>query len=169
MITVLMSVYSGEKPEFLRAAFESLECQTRKPVEILLIKDGPVGAKLESVIAAHQKTLGFRILSLPENLGLAKALNLGLREATQPWIMRFDSDDICVPTRIEVQSKKIEKGNVDLFGSQIAEFDIDPKSLHRSRIVPLSHDEILAYSLSRNPFNHMTVCYARQMALDCGG
>ncbi|MEM7521388.1 MAG: glycosyltransferase [Pseudomonadota bacterium] len=169
MITLLMSVYKGEDPAFLEAAFASIAAQTSAPEEFLLVKDGPLSAALDQVIADHQAPLNIKTLALEKNLGLAEALNHGLRAAKQPWVMRFDTDDICAPHRIAEQRKMMMADQVDLFGSQIAEFDDDPEAPHRARTVPLNHAEILGFSQQRNPFNHMTVCYRRQLALDCGG
>lgn len=105
MITLLMSVYAGERPDFLSAALHSLEQQTEQLDEILLIKDGPISPALDAVIEEYKSKIGIRTIALPENRGLAQALNAGLAEARCPWIMRFDSDDICLPDRVAKQKK----------------------------------------------------------------
>lgn len=63
----------------------------------------------------------------------------------------------------------IETLKFDIFGSQISEFDDDPVVTTRLRIVPTHHNEILRFARKRNPFNHMTVCYRKDLALRCGG
>ena len=169
MITLLMSVYAGERPEFLSAALNSLEQQTDQPDEILLVKDGPISQELESVIKEYERRLGLRTISLPDNGGLARALNAGLAAARHPWIMRFDTDDLCLPHRVARQRKMIESDTFDVFGSQIIEFDDDPVVTTRLRNVPTQHSQILQFSRKRNPFNHMTVCYRKDLVLRCGG
>ena len=169
MITLLMSVYARERPEFLETAIQSLEAQTVAPDEILLIKDGPLSVPLEQIIEKYTAKIGIRSIQLPENVGLAKALNVGLAEARQHWIMRFDTDDFSCPERVARQKAIIASGNYDLFGSQIEEFDKLPSITCQSRFVPKSHEEILIYAQKRNPFNHMTVCYRKKLALQCGG
>ena len=49
-ISVLMSVYKKEKPEYLSAALESVIHQSLQPDEILVIKDGPLTTELEDVL-----------------------------------------------------------------------------------------------------------------------
>jgi len=168
-LSVLMSVYARESPDALDAALDSLEAQTCAPEEVVLVKDGPLGPRLEAVLEAHQSSLPLRIVTLPRNVGLTAALNAGLREVTQPWVLRFDSDDICLPDRIEKQLACIATGEADVFGAQIAEFETDPLQPTRSRQVPCTHPEIRRFAMRRNPFNHMTVCYRKSLVDSAGG
>ena len=41
-ISVLMSVYVKENPTFLRDAIKSVQNQTLKPSELVLVEDGPL-------------------------------------------------------------------------------------------------------------------------------
>ena len=50
-ISVLMSVYKKENPEYLRASLESVLVQTRTADEILMIEDGPLTQELYQVVA----------------------------------------------------------------------------------------------------------------------
>lgn len=56
-ISVLMSVYKKENPEYLRAPLESILVQTRTADEILLIEDGPLTQELYQVVAEYQKNV----------------------------------------------------------------------------------------------------------------
>ncbi len=168
-LSVLMSVYARESPDALEAALLSLLTQTRRPDEVVLVQDGPLGEALEAVIERHRSSLPLRLVALPRNVGLTAALNAGLKEVTQPWVLRFDSDDICLPQRIEAQLACIARGEVDVFGAQIAEFDTDPQQPTRSRQVPCTHAEIRRFAMRRNPFNHMTVCYRKAQVDAVGG
>ena len=166
---MLMSVYAGEKPDFLRAALTSIREQTELPDEVILIKDGYLDGELERVIKLFSGEIGIRSIQLQKNVGLSKALNIGLEEASHPWIMRFDTDDVNNLERVARQRALISGQKLDIFGCQIEEFNCAPSEALRTRYVPLRHDEILAYAKRRNPFNHMTVCYRKSLALECGG
>ena len=48
--SVLMTVYGKDNPEYFRKALMSMVKQTKKPDEIVLVKDGPVTDELQSVI-----------------------------------------------------------------------------------------------------------------------
>jgi len=52
--SVLISVYHKEKPDFLDQALSSIENQTLKADEIVLVKDGPLTNELDEVIKKHQ-------------------------------------------------------------------------------------------------------------------
>ena len=169
MFSVLMSVYALEKSEAFEAALQSLASQTVLPSEVVVVKDGPLSESLEEVLEHHRSSLNLVIVPLPRNLGLARALNEGLKRASQPWIMRFDSDDICLPHRVQRQMEMAGSDQYDVFGAQIREFDHHPGDSTRARLVPLTHQAIKETCLLRNPFNHMTVCYRRGLALALGG
>ncbi len=164
-----MSVYAGEKPDSFRAALESLLPQRAGIDEFIIVRDGPIGSNLEVVIEEYASLLDIRQIELPENVGLASALTVGLKTATQPWIMRFDSDDVCCSNRVARQRALISSGEFDLIGGQIGEFISDHNVISRTRQVPELHSEIVRFARSRNPFNHMTVCFKRDLALRCGG
>lgn len=48
--SVLMSVYKNEKADYLNIALNSIENQTVKPSEIILVEDGPISNSLKKVI-----------------------------------------------------------------------------------------------------------------------
>ena len=47
-ISVLMSIYKKEKPEYFRETMESILAQTRQPEEIVLIEDGTLTPELDA-------------------------------------------------------------------------------------------------------------------------
>ena len=49
-ISVLMSVYVKENPTFLRDAINSIQNQTLKPSELVLVEDGPLTPELYQVL-----------------------------------------------------------------------------------------------------------------------
>jgi glycosyltransferase involved in cell wall biosynthesis len=169
MITMLMAVYAGEKPAAFEMALISVVQQTSLPEEVLLIVDGPLSSELWDVIERYKDALPLNCIRLEDNRGLATALNIGLQAAKYPWIMRFDSDDVCYPFRVEEQRAAILEGRYDLFGSQIDEFEHDAKSPSRRRSVPVQHENILLFAKIRCPFNHQTVCYRKELAISVGG
>ncbi len=169
MISLLMSVYEKESADHFGVALQSILDQITLPEEIVLVEDGPLGHDLNDVIDKYSPLLPIKRIRLKENVGLARALNVGLLHVTQPWVMRFDSDDYSLPGRVSTQKDFILQNEVDLFGSQIEEFIETPNAPIRSRTVPCQSAEIIKYSSLRNPFNHMTVCFRREMVLAHGG
>ena len=54
-ISVLISVYYKEKPEYLQEALESILNQTYMPSQIVIIKDGEVTQELENVLNIYKE------------------------------------------------------------------------------------------------------------------
>ena len=64
-ISVLMSVYKNEKPEYFRAAVNSVLNQTVLPEEIVLVRDGEVPDALQAEIDKLLRECSIRIKYLP--------------------------------------------------------------------------------------------------------
>lgn len=169
--SVLMSVYAKERPEYLAACFDSLYAQTLPADEIVLVLDGPVGENLQQVVRQYRERLPLKIVPLPENVGLGKALNQGLQHCRHEWVLRMDTDDICVPNRFALQMSFIgEHADISLVGGQIAEFEHNPQAGGSTlRRVPTGYGEICRYAVRRNPFNHMAVAYRKSAVAAVGG
>ncbi|MCU1807084.1 glycosyltransferase [Cytobacillus firmus] len=168
--SVLMPVYYGDKAEFIKEALESIVNQSLLPSEIVIIVDGAIGAETQEVLSDYQKNSStIKIHYLEENIGLGDVLNFGLEKCKHEYIARMDADDICRKDRFEKQVKYlIDHPEIDLVGSYIHEFSTDPQLERIVREVPVQHDQIVKYSMRRNPFNHMTVMFKKSAVLDSG-
>ena len=167
--TVLMSLYIKEKPIYLEQCLQSLQKQTIQANEIVIVLDGPITKALEETIAKWMKKIPIRLVPLDKNIGLGKALNIGLQHSTNEWIFRMDTDDICVPDRFEQQLNRIrENPDTVLLGGQIEEFE-DNSDKVQYRKTPLEAAEIYKFAKKRNPFNHMTVTYKKTVIMQLGG
>ena len=74
MLSVLMSLYHKEKPEYFHKAMESIWTnQTLRPDEIILVEDGALSENLYSSINYWKEQIGTKLVSvpLPKNMGLA--------------------------------------------------------------------------------------------------
>ncbi len=78
--SVLMSVYFKEKPEYLSAAIQSMFDQTIPTDDFILVCDGSLTEDLDSVIEKFEKKYptSFCVIRLKQNMGLGKALDIGL-------------------------------------------------------------------------------------------
>lgn len=167
-----MSVYRKEKPEYLNMALESIEKQTVRPAEIVLVEDGPITPELKSIIVKHKKKFGsgFRDIVSEKNQGLGLSLRLGTKYVSTNWIARMDSDDYSVPDRFEKQLRMI-KSTPDLavVGGQVQEFSENMKNIVGYRKVPTSINEIYKFMKWRSPFNHPTVMINKKALINVGG
>lgn len=169
--SVLLSVYKKEKPEWLKAALESVLAQTVPPSEIVLVKDGPLTPELDSVIDQIRSQQGcLKTVSLPENRGLGLALQEGLNHCKSELVARMDTDDLALPNRCEKQlAKFIEDPSLDIVGCWENEFwgdSIDkPFSCHK---VPETHEEIFKFMHRRCALLHPTVIFKKNAVLKAG-
>lgn len=171
--SVLLSLYYKESPLALDQCFESIwEAQSHKPSEIVLVLDGEIGDGLNTCVRKWQSKIGIalKIVPLPRNVGLGKALNEGLKHCSNEWVFRMDTDDICTPDRFAKQIAFIENNpDVVLFGGQILEFAKEPNDSQVLKTVPTTNDEIRQFAQKRCPFNHMTVAYKKSVIKELGG
>lgn len=170
--SVLMSVYKKEKPQYLDLALKSIEDQTVRPQEIILVEDGPISFELKKTIAKHKKIFGnnFKVIISKRNLGLGAALKLGTKYVTTEWIARMDSDDFSIPKRFELQLRAIvDQPDLGIIGGQIKEFSSSINNVVGERKVPTSEDKIRTFVKWRSPFNHPTVMINKNILKQAGG
>lgn len=168
--SVLMSVYKNtDKNEFVEC-IDSLKVQDPAPKEIVCVIDGPVAGELAEQIQEYGKDPLFVFVPLKQNVGLGNALKEGTAHCSCDWIARMDSDDICAPDRMAKQVAFLESHpEVDVLGSNIAEFIGSKDNVVSERKVPAEHDAICDYLKKRCPFNHMTVCIRKSALEKAGG
>ena len=169
--SVLLSLYFKESPIFLRQSLESVFNQTLSPNEVVLVKDGPLTNELEQVLSEYTvRYPNLKIVSLPQNQGLGKALNEGLKHCSYDLVARMDTDDICKLNRFEKQIEVFkENPEVDIISSWIDEFEGESSNVISTRRLPKTHDEIYRYAQKRNPMNHPVVMFKKKSVLAAGG
>lgn len=170
--SVLMSIYRNEKPEYFIQSLESMLAQTLKPAEIVVVKDGELTSELEEVLNHYVNGYPglLKIIPIKENVGLGRALDVGLEQCKNELVARMDTDDISLPERCEEQVSLFARNpKLCIIGTMIDEFNIEPNNIISSRVVPLSNDEIYKFMRRRSPFNHPTVMFKKSEVIRCGG
>lgn len=168
--SLLLPVYAGDDADALRLAFSSsVDQQTLRPAEAVIVQDGPVPDTLARELARleAESPIPVRLVRLPDNRGLTEALNAGLDAARYPVVARMDADDVSVPERFEKQWALLSQG-YDLVGTGMVEFEIDPDQPISERVPPTGAARIRDHARTHNPFNHPTMMY-RVAALDAVG
>jgi len=168
-ISVVMAVYKNDNDLFFKEAVKSLLQQTYLPSEIIIVVDGPVSKNIDDLLARLSNNKLFIIIRLPENKGLAIALNIGIRKANYNLIARMDSDDISHPERFAKQIDFLSKNpKVDIVGTWIDEFIDNIENIRSTRKVPEEHSDIISYLKGRCPLNHPTVIFRKESVLQSG-
>ncbi len=159
-VSVLMSTYAGEKPEHLEQSLESVFAQTLPPNQLVLVIDGPIPQDQRLVIRRYEadpRIATITIVNLPDNGGLAKAMNAGLLACTGDYIARMDSDDICLPDRLKLQSTYLAAHpDIDLVSSWAEEFFPDSQP-SKVKVSPVNHEHVSQALRWRNVIIHPTI------------
>jgi glycosyltransferase involved in cell wall biosynthesis len=170
-LSLLLPVWAGDRPDFLTEAFRStVDAQTRRPDQVVIVRDGPVPAALAERIAelAASSPVPVDLVELERNVGLGPALDAGLAACRHDVVARMDADDISLPHRFAVQLPIIESG-VDVVGSGLLEFGEHPDDVVGSRTAPTEPEEIRRRARFATPFHHPTVVYRRPLVTGVGG
>jgi GT2 family glycosyltransferase len=169
--SLLIAVWRGDDPAFLRDAFvSSVQEQTRRPAQVVLVQDGQVPEPLAEEIARLVATSPVPVdhVVMADNLGLGPALDRGLAACHHEIVARMDADDVSLPVRFERQLPMIEAG-ADIVGSGLLEFGSSVDQVVGRRTPPTDPDEIRRVMRFRDPFNHPTVVYRRSAVQAAGG
>lgn len=169
--SLLLTVYGGDRADQLREAFRSaVAAQTRRPEQVVLVQDGPVGADLSACLAELTAAgpVPVTFLPLERNGGLGLALDAGLAASRYDVVARMDADDIAMPHRFATQLPVIESG-ADLVGAGMLEFTTGRDEVVGRRVPVSEPAEIARYARLHDPFNHPTIVYRRTAVLAAGG
>lgn len=97
---------------YVLRAIDSVLSQTVALHEIIVVDDGSTDGSAEAI----QSRYGSRVtLVRQNNAGVSAARNRGVRDAKADWVAFLDSDDIWLPTKIELQMEALRKAG-DGFG-----------------------------------------------------
>lgn len=169
-VSVLMPVYAGVASEHLDRSLASVFAQTRLPAEVVVVEDGPLTEDQLAVLDTYSgRTPPLKRVRIAVNSGPGVANGAGLAAATASWVAKMDADDICVPQRLERQLAELGRGELDVLGSAMAEFEHDEHTITAVRRAPRTHDEIARRMRMNNPLNHPTIVFDRALALRVGG
>lgn len=164
-ITVLMSVYNGER--FLMEAIESILNQTYRDFEFLIINDGSTDSSREIILSYNDPRI--RLIDNEQNMGLTRSLNKGLRLARGNYIARMDADDISMPERLERQLGFMERNpDIGLLGSWIEAIDIYGNILYKLKL-PETDAYIKWTLLFENCIVHSSAFYKRDLSMKLDG
>lgn len=102
MVSVVIPTFN--RAGMVAEAIQSVLQQTRSPIEIIVVDDGSGRATRE---ALH--SFGRKIVVLhQERKGVSAARNAGIGKAKGDWLALLDSDDLWLPTKLEVQMRFLE-------------------------------------------------------------
>jgi glycosyltransferase involved in cell wall biosynthesis len=115
-ISVVMPLYN--KASYVRTAVTSILAQLATNDELIIVDDCSTDLSLESISDLTHRNL--KILQTPNNCGPANARNIGASNASNPFLLFFDADDIPVPYLVSKLKDTIRQHpGEDLFSYRI--------------------------------------------------
>ncbi|MBB3161070.1 glycosyltransferase involved in cell wall biosynthesis [Rhizobium laguerreae] len=166
-VTILMATHNDEP--FIEAAVRSILDQSFCDFDFLIIDDASTDATPSILTSLAEEDPRIKILRLSQNVGLAAALNKGLRSTTSPLIARMDGDDISDPNRLQVQLNYLRQHpEVDVVGSYARDMDELGVLTGRLRKVPVSTTDTKRLVWC-DPVIHPSAVFHREKILSLGG
>ncbi len=123
LTSVIVPVFN--RAHLVEAAIRSIQAQTVKDLEIIVVDDGSkddIGSVMECLTSEDSSVRFFR---QAVNRGAQAARNRGIQEARGEWIAFLDSDDQWLPKGLELRLAAARKENAEVVHSwaQIIESD----------------------------------------------
>lgn len=163
-VSVLLA--TRNRAGLLRAALASVQRQTLRDIEILVLDDGSTDDTAQVLDAARQRDARVRVIRHAHGQGLPVALNRLLAEARGTWVARMDDDDLCMPQRLAVQLAYAQTHRLDVCGSWYRRFGWLPGGAGRPAT---DHEAIVAGLLFQPSLLHPSVLIRRSVVANAGG
>jgi len=107
LFSIITPVYNSAK--YLSETLDSVQAQTNKNYEHLVVDDGSTDASLLILEKYASLDSRIKIIRLKGNNGPAKARNAAIEVATGRYIAFIDSDDLWLPNKLELQLSFMEE------------------------------------------------------------
>lgn len=165
-VAVIMSIYFHDKFSNLKTAVNSILSQTYQYVDLYIYIDGNISVINQEYIDLLSKNDRVFIFKSTENHGLASALNCLIShvidDGNYAFIARMDADDISRNDRILRQVEYLNMNpDIDVCGTSCREFGAS--FALEEKHLPITHQELLDFSIVRCPFIHPSVMFRRRV------
>jgi len=108
-VSIVIPSYNSSK--FISQTIESVLSQTYKNWEMIIVDDKSLDNSNTIVEEYIKKDNRIKLIKLNKNIGAAMARNKALEIAQGRYIAFLDSDDIWMPSKLEVQIKFMQENN----------------------------------------------------------
>lgn len=155
-ISVIMPVYNAEL--YIKECMDSILNQTLDNFELIIIDDCSIDNTNQIISSYQDRRIKFFRNEI--NLGLTLNLNKAINISCGKYIVRMDSDDICMPSRFEVQYRFMETHpDVGLCGTWLEVFG-DRQAILKYKTF---HEEIILRFLYECHLVHPTVIIRKKI------
>lgn len=110
LVSIITPVYNSE--EFLSETIKSIQNQTYKNWQLLLVDDCSKDNSSEIIKSFRKEDARIKYIKLEKNSGAAVSRNVGIKNAEGRFIAFVDSDDLWDSRKLEIQIEYMLKENV---------------------------------------------------------
>lgn len=166
-VSVVMSVFNDA--ETLGASIDSIQSQTFKGWELIIIDDASIDATPTILKQYSRIDNRIHVYTNSKNQGLAASLNQGWKAAKSDLIARMDADDMSHPDRLAQQVAFLEiHREIDVLGTSALIRNKSGEILGCSHR-PTEPDVLAANIMWENPFFHPSIMMRRSFLTKAGG
>ena len=147
LVSIIVPIYNVE--QYLAECLDSLVNQTLKDIEIICVNDASPDKSKDIAEQYAMRDSRVRVVSHVKNQGLGPARNTGVENATAPYIMFVDSDDVVTTNMAEKLYSEIISKHVDMVWCNIGAISDDSTMRKKGSDIPtgvFSSTDILADS-----------------------
>ena len=164
-VSFIMPVFDPPRA-WLIEALESVRAQYCDAWELICVDDGSTAPHVADILKGYaMRDSRVRVLRSPQNVGIARAVNFGLRVAKFAYVAFVDHDDRIEPDAAWQLLRAAQATDADLLYSDEAQTAENIDAITELRLRPaFSHD----YYLSHPYFVHL-VCVRTDLARRIGG
>lgn len=119
-ISIVLPVYNTEK--YLAETLDTILAQSFRDYELICVDDGSTDSSLEILNDYASRDSRIRVIH-QDNFGAGVARNTGIAQASAPYLMILDSDDIYLPKMFTQLYEKAEDTGADIVVCSSLEYD----------------------------------------------
>ena len=147
LVSVVITTY-GRDRTFVLQAIESVQKQTYKNIELIVIDDNGIDTKIQRENKEFLSTIeNLHYVPNLKNSGAQFSRNRGILESKGEYIAFLDDDDIWMPEKIEKQVTFLKKHNLDMVfcnGFRFYDNDLNKTKLYQ---VCFISDKLISYDM----------------------
>jgi glycosyltransferase involved in cell wall biosynthesis len=168
IVTIVVPSFN-EDSNIVRASLESIRAQTFGRFECIVVDESTKPELAEACRLACEEDKRFIYVHPKDRLGLSRSLNFAIGISSSQLIARFDSDDICMPERLELQvAFLLAHPEISAVGGAI-DIISNNGELVAHRSYPQTPNKIASAMQFTNAIAHPTVMFRKEAIDQYGG
>lgn len=165
MVSILMSVYNGEK--FISETIDSVLLQSFNDFEFIIIDDGSTDGTYKILEKSYSRDKKIIIIKNETNIGLTGSLNKGIHTSRGEFIARIDCGDVWEKEKLKLQMEYLKKNpDVILLGASASIIDERGNQCGIMNMPSEDRDIRIYFFKSNNPFIHSAVIFKKNTYYD---